>query len=79
MEDFYLIKNGSDLGVNLISESHFLLYKSLISENLSLEGDESSLNSQFSRFLWILGKLSNGLPSDDFFIDLQKMEIKEIH
>ena len=79
MEDFYLIKNGGELGANLISESHLSLYRSLNSKNLNLTGDESSLNSQFSRFLWILEKLSNGLPSDDFFVDLQKMEIRELN
>ncbi len=79
MEDFYLIKNGGDLGANLISESHLSLYQSLNSKNLKLTDDESSLNSQFSRFLWILEKLSNGLPSDDFFIDLQKMQIRELN
>lgn len=78
MEDFYLIKNGGDLGANLISESRLSLYQNLNSKKLNLTGDES-LNSQFSRFLWILGKLSNGLPSDDFFIDLQKMEIREVN
>lgn len=79
MEDFYLIKNGGDLGANLVADSRLLLYRSLIGKNLKLNGDESSLNSQFSGFLRILGKLSNGSPSDDFFIDLQKMEIREIH
>lgn len=77
MEDFYLIKNGGDLGASLILESHLSLYRKLIPANLNLTGNESSINSQFSKFLWILGKLSTGLPSDHFFIDLQKMEIKE--
>lgn len=51
MEDFYLIKNGGDLGANLISESRLSLYQNLNSKKLNLTGDES-LNSQFSRFLW---------------------------
>lgn len=74
LEDFYLIKNGGDLGISQIPASRMDLYLSLKNRNLKSKG--SKLNCQFSDFLRILSKLSNGLPSDDFFIDLQELSIR---
>ena len=74
MQDFYLIKNGGDLGISQIPDSRMDLYRSLNRRNLKQEG--SLLNRQFSDFLGILSRLSQGLPSDDFFIDLQDLSIR---
>ncbi|GMQ23347.1 metallophosphoesterase [Algoriphagus sp. oki45] len=74
MEDFYRIKNGGDLGIALIPEARAELYTQLSKRRLSTL--DSSLNGQFSSFLRILGALSTGLPSDDFFIDLQDLSIR---
>lgn len=74
MQDFYLIKNGGDLGMSQIPAIRMDAYRTLYRINLSPEG--SMLNRQFSEFLSILSKLSQGLPSDDFFIDLQDLSIR---
>lgn len=76
MEDFYFIKNGGDLGSAPIPSERMECYRSLNKKNLKAEG--SSLNTQFSEFLRIMGRLCNGLPSDEFFIDLQDLSIKKV-
>jgi 3',5'-cyclic AMP phosphodiesterase CpdA len=76
MEDFYFIKNGGDLGSNNIPTARIKLYKSLDKNNLKSEG--GPLSAQFSDFLRILGRISNGLPSEDFFIDLQDLSVKKV-
>ena len=76
MEDFYLIKNGGDLVSSKIPVARMEFYKGLSKSNLKVEGDDP-LSIQFSDFLRILGRLCNGLPSDDFFIDLQDLSIRK--
>jgi 3',5'-cyclic AMP phosphodiesterase CpdA len=76
MEDFYFIKNGGDLGSSQIPLARMELYRSLGNQNLKFE--ERSLTAQFSDFLRILGRLSNGLPSDDFFIDLPDLGVRKV-
>lgn len=76
MEDFYFIKNGGDLGSSRIPVARMELYRSLNKKNLKSESDP--LNTQFSEFLRIFGKLCNGHPSDDFFIDLQDLSVKKM-
>ncbi|MHA7128956.1 metallophosphoesterase [Algoriphagus namhaensis] len=75
MEDFYLIKNGGDLGTDQLPKKRLELYQSLTRKNLPKCKDP--LAQQFSSFLEILGSLSRGLPSDDFFIDLQSLSISK--
>ncbi|MFN3997348.1 metallophosphoesterase family protein [Algoriphagus sp.] len=75
MEDFYFIKNGGDLGSSKIPVARMDLYRSLSKKNLKAEG--GPLSAQFSDFLRIFGRLSDGLPSDDFFIDLQDLSVKK--
>ena len=75
MQDFYLIKNGGDVGINQLPTGRMNLYRTLSRKNLKPEG--SLLNRQFSDFLGILSTLSQGLPSDDFFIDLQDLSIRK--
>ncbi|WP_111670147.1 metallophosphoesterase [Algoriphagus litoralis] len=76
MEDFYLIKNGGDLSAGLVPNSRMELYRSL--EIKQLEGRKGTLNGQFADFLRIFGKLCNGLPSDDFFVDLVDLSVKRV-
>lgn len=75
MEDFYFIKNGGDLGTSKIPITRMELYRSLSKKNLKSDG--GPLNTQFSDFLRIFGRLCNGLPSDDFFIDLHDLSVKK--
>ncbi len=75
LEDFYLIKNGGDLGTTQIPAGRMDLYRNLKKRNLKSEG--SFLNRQFADFLNILVKLSQGLPSDDFFVDLRDLSISK--
>lgn len=76
MEDFYFIKNGGDFGSSKIPMARMELYRSLGNKNLKLE--EGSLSAQFSDFLRIFGRLCNGLPSDDFFIDLPDLSVRKV-
>lgn len=76
MSDFYLIKNGGDLGISQVSGERMEFYRNLGKRNLKVT--EGHLSSQFSDFLRILEKLSNGLPSDDFFIDLVDLSVKRV-
>jgi hypothetical protein len=76
MEDFYLIKNGGDLGSGQIPSARMEVYRSLNKKNL--ESNKGTLNGQFSEFLKIFGKLCNGLPSDDFFVDLVDLSVKRV-
>ncbi|GAB2495831.1 metallophosphoesterase [Algoriphagus taiwanensis] len=75
MEDFYKIKNGGDLGIKEIPSQRVDLYQQLGKKKLA--SIDTSLNGQFSSFLRILGKLSQGMPSEDFFIDLQDLSIRK--
>lgn len=77
MSDFYLIKNGGDLGISQVSSERMESYKNLGKKNLKMT--EGLLASQFSDFLRILEKLSNGLPSEEFFIDLQDLSVKRVN
>ncbi|WP_241141740.1 metallophosphoesterase [Cognataquiflexum rubidum] len=76
MEDFYLIKNGGDLGSYKIPMARMAVYQSLHKRNLKT--GNVSLNAQFSDFLEIFGRLCNGLPSDDFSIDLRDLSVKKV-
>lgn len=76
MEDFYLVKNGGDLGKSLIPSSRMMIYQELLAKKRNLDLAEKSLQNQFIQFLDIFSSLMNGEPSDDFVIDLVEMEIK---
>jgi 3',5'-cyclic AMP phosphodiesterase CpdA len=75
--DFYLVKNGGDLGSSKIPVARMELYRSLTKKNLKSE--DGTLATQFSEFLQIFGRLCNGLSSDDFFIDLQDLSVKKVN
>jgi 3',5'-cyclic AMP phosphodiesterase CpdA len=78
MEDFYLIKNGGDLGKSLIPGSKMMIYQELLAKKRTTDPSEKSLQNQFIQFLDIFSRLLNGEPSDDFVIDLDEMEIKKV-
>ena len=76
MEDFYLIKNGGDLGSTLIPKERRDLYLAL-AELKTHYLDDSTVQGQFGRFLSIFSQLMKGQPSDDFVIDLDQMGIRK--
>lgn len=78
MEDFYLFKNGGDLGKSLIPANRKDFYAHLFEKRRSSSLGDISLQSQFTQFLEIFSMLVNGAPSDDFVIDLDEMEIKKV-
>jgi len=75
MEDFYLVKNGGDLGKSLIPRSRMIIYKELLAKKRDSFSTETSLQSQFIQFLEVFNRLLDGLPSDDFVIDLDQMKV----
>lgn len=78
IEDFYLVKNGGDLGKLFIPSSRMAIYQELLTKKRTTDPAEKSLQSQFIQFLDIFSILMNGSPSDDFVINLEKMEIKKV-
>ncbi len=77
MEDFYLFKNGGDLGKSLIPANRKDFYGHLFEKRRNSTLRDISLQSQFTQFLEIFSKLVNGAPSDDFVIDLDQMSIRK--
>lgn len=78
MEDFYLVKNGGDFGKSLIPSSRMMIYQELLTQKRISDPGKKSLQTQFIQFLDIFSSLMNGMPSDDFVIDLDEMEIKKV-
>ncbi len=76
MEDFYLIKNGGDLGSSLIPKERIDFYLAFAKKKINNQ-DESTIQGQFVRFLSIFFQLMNGQPSVDFVIDLDQMSIRK--
>lgn len=79
IDDFYLLKNGDELGKKLIPEDRTSFYEELI----SLVGQKTisagqSLNGELVRFFGIFEKLYHSNPSDHFAIDLKNNTIKKI-
>ncbi|MBD3628514.1 MAG: metallophosphoesterase [Cyclobacterium sp.] len=77
IEDFYLLKNGDELGKNLIPSDRQRFYEGLLSklhQKPLLEGQ--ALDAQLVRFFRIFEKLYHSLPSDHFLIDLKREEIR---
>lgn len=77
IDDFYLVKNGDELGKNLIPSVRLRFYEDIFRklEERPLS-EEQALDAQLARFFHIFEKLFHSLPSDHFFIDLQKGEVK---
>lgn len=77
LEDFYLVKNGGDIGKALIPESRKLIYKKIFQTKPILTGESSSLQDQFQKLGTIFFRLMQGFPSDDFTIDLQNLKFNQ--
>ncbi|PZX47583.1 metallophosphoesterase family protein [Algoriphagus chordae] len=79
IDDFYLLKNGDEIGKKLIPEERINFYEELL-ETISQksESNETSLNTQLLQFFGIFNKLFHSLPSDHFSIDLKNNTIKKI-
>jgi hypothetical protein len=79
MEDFYLIKNGGDLGKSLIPKERLVLYSQAFAEKEAGDKESNQRSRQLADFLNIFSQLLQSLPSDDFVIDLPSLEIKRSH
>lgn len=79
MEDFYLIKNGADLGKSLIPKERLTSYSQVFTVTKAANRKSNPHSNQLSDFLNLFCSLMQGLPSDDFVIDLHNMEIKSSH
>lgn len=79
IDDFYLLKNGDEIGKRLIPEDRITFYQELLSiisqKPASLE---SNLNAELLQFFGIFSKLFHSHPSDHFRIDLKKNTIERI-
>nr|WP_244545508.1 metallophosphoesterase [Algoriphagus locisalis] len=79
IDDFYLLKNGDELGKKLIPEERISFYEELISSlSQKTSSKEKGLNSELIQFFGIFEKLYHSNPSDHFAIDLKKNTIKKI-
>ncbi|WP_439483513.1 metallophosphoesterase [Cyclobacterium plantarum] len=77
IDDFYLVKNGDELGKKLIPSVRLRLYEGIFSQLAERPlSEEQALDMQLVRFFHVFEKLFHSLPSDHFFIDLQKGEVK---
>jgi hypothetical protein len=79
MEDFYLIKNGGDLGKTLIPQDRLAAYSQVFAVKEAGDTESNSRSRQLADFLSIFSQLLQSLPSDDFVIDLSSLEIKRSH
>lgn len=79
MEDFYLIKNGGDLGKSLIPKERLNLYSQVFAVKKGAIYNSNPRSNQLANFLGIFSTLIQSLPSDDFVIDLHSLEIKSSH
>jgi hypothetical protein len=79
MEDFYLIKNGGDLGKTLIPQERLVVYSQVFAVKKAGDTKSNPRSSQLADFLGIFSLLVQSLPSDDFVINLYNQEIKKIH
>jgi len=76
--DFYRLKNGGDLAFNAENEFQFSVYAKIFEYIISnKKTGDSELETQLILFSKIFQKIQNGLPSDDFFIDLKKKELRK--
>jgi hypothetical protein len=79
MEDFYLIKNGGDLGKSLIPKEQLVVYSQVFAVKEAGDKESNPRSRQLADFLSIFSQLLQSLPSDDFVIDLPSLEIKRSH
>lgn len=79
IDDFYLLKNGDELGKKLIPESRTAFYEELMPKvNQKSYSPDQKLTREFIQFFGIFEKLYHSNPSDHFSIDLKNNTIKKI-
>lgn len=79
IDDFYLLKNGDEIGKSLISEEQITFYEELLAAVSEKPASQNSnLNTELLQFFDIFSKLFHSLPSDHFRIDLNKNTIERI-
>lgn len=79
IDDFYLLKNGDEIGKRLIPEDRITFYQDLfaiISQKPT--SPKTNLTTDLLQFFGIFSKLFHSLPSDHFRIDLEKNTIEKI-
>ncbi|WP_225444250.1 metallophosphoesterase family protein [Echinicola arenosa] len=80
IDDFYLLKNGDELGKELIASERLSYYEELIPMVISKDAIQGqSINAQLIQFFVIFDKLLHSLPSDHFSIDLKSNGIQKIN
>lgn len=79
IDDFYLLKNGDELGKRLIPKDRIDFYEEFLA-NMSTKTyqNESTLHAKLIQYFGIFNKLYYSLPSDHFRIDLKKNTIEKI-
>jgi hypothetical protein len=80
IQDFYRVKNAGDLAITPDRIERYNLYSILFDQiKLKSKSDHSILDNQLILFAEIFSKMLNGLPSEDFLIDLNNKNIKRIN
>ncbi len=79
IDDFYLIKNGDEIGKRIIPTERLEYYQAIFSQNQTKTTSQFyPLNQTLHQFFVIFEKLFNSQPSDHFKIDLQENRIEKI-
>jgi 3',5'-cyclic AMP phosphodiesterase CpdA len=79
MMDFYLIKNGGQLGKDLIPLHRLKFYHFLSELTFKTKAKSNfEVQNQLIDFFWILGKMMNSYPSDHFLIYPEEGKILDL-
>lgn len=79
MMDFYLIKNGGQLGKDLIPLHRLKFFHILTELTLKTKAKNNfPVQNQLIDFFWILGKMINSYPSDQFLIYPEEGKIQDL-
>ena len=79
IDDFYLLKNGDELGKKQIPEDRIAFYEQSLNTIASKKHSKNfKLNAELVQFFGIFQKLYNSLPSDHFRIDLKNNTLERI-
>src|SRR5690606_29821213 len=79
IDDFYLLKNGDELGKKLIPADRLNFYEEIIPlVSHKTANQDPRLNRDLILFFWDFEKLFYSNPSDHFSIDLKNNTIKKL-
>ncbi len=80
LEDFYLVKNGNELGKHQIAEERLAFYDTVFTMALQKKtpASQEGFHTNLVMFLDIFHELLDSHPSDHFLIDLQKQTIRSL-